>query len=103
MSLVAERWELESGGLGWWMISTYDPRERRPISPVFESPEALADWLSETGASAFANMTATREDWLRMILSEEEACSCGTDKDGETVSGVALLARDFRAECGEGQ
>ena len=38
--------------------------EGTPISPVMETPEQLARWLADTGASAFAGMTATYEQWL---------------------------------------
>ena len=38
--------------------------EGTPISPAFETPEALARWLADTGASSFAGMTATYERWL---------------------------------------
>ena len=41
--------------------------EGTPISPVMESPEALAHWLADNNASAFAGMTATYEQWLRTI------------------------------------
>jgi hypothetical protein len=40
--------------------------EGTPISPVMESPEALAAWLAETGASSFGGLTATYEQWLRV-------------------------------------
>ena len=35
-----------------------------PISPAFATPEELARWLADTGASSFAEMTATYEQWL---------------------------------------
>lgn len=41
-----------------------DTSEGTPISPAFETPEALAHWLADTGASAFGGMTATYEQWL---------------------------------------
>lgn len=43
-----------------------DTTEGTPISPVFPTPEALARWLTDTGASAFADMTAEYEHWLRV-------------------------------------
>ncbi len=64
--------------------------EGTPISPVFASPEELARWLTDTGASAFGDMTATHEEWLA-------ACRCGTVSaaivDGALVSGAALAHR----------
>jgi len=41
-----------------------DTSEGTPISPAFETPEELARWLADNGASAFAGMTATYEQWL---------------------------------------
>lgn len=40
--------------------------EGSPISPVMESPEALARWLADNEASAFGGMTASYEAWLRV-------------------------------------
>lgn len=41
--------------------------EGSPMPPPFATPEALATWLADTGASSFGYMTATREQWLAMI------------------------------------
>lgn len=38
--------------------------EGTPISPAMESPEALAQWLTDNKASAFGHSTATYEQWL---------------------------------------
>lgn len=38
--------------------------EGSPISPAFATPEELARWLYENGASAFGGLTATYEQWL---------------------------------------
>lgn len=38
--------------------------EGTPISPAFKTPEELARWLADTGASAFASQTASYESWL---------------------------------------
>lgn len=38
--------------------------EGTPISPAFETPEELAQWLVDNRASSFAHMTATYEQWL---------------------------------------
>lgn len=43
-----------------------DTSEGTPISPAFETPEELAQWLADNGASAFAGDTATYEQWLRV-------------------------------------
>ena len=38
--------------------------EGTPISPVMETPEALARWLVDNNASAFGGQTASYEGWL---------------------------------------
>jgi hypothetical protein len=43
-----------------------DCTEGTPISPPMETPEALARWLADTGASSFGGMTASYEAWLRV-------------------------------------
>lgn len=72
----------------WQMYE--DTTEGTPISPVMESPESLARWLADTGASAFAGMTATYEQWLSTINrgSAVSAVLAG----GKMMSGVAALA-----------
>lgn len=40
--------------------------EGTPISPVMETPEELARWLADNGASSFGSNTATYEQWLRV-------------------------------------
>lgn len=44
-----------------------DCSEGSPISPVLETPEELAQWLADTGASAFGGQTATYKEWLATI------------------------------------
>ena len=43
-----------------------DTSEGTPISPAFATPEELARWLADTGASAFGDSTASYESWLRV-------------------------------------
>lgn len=43
-----------------------DTSEGTPISPAFATPEELARWLADTGASAFGDQTASYEAWLRI-------------------------------------
>ena len=43
-----------------------DTSEGTPISPAFETPEELARWLADNGASAFGSETADYEAWLRV-------------------------------------
>jgi hypothetical protein len=40
--------------------------EGTPISPAFATPEELAMWLVDNGASAFADQTASYGHWLRI-------------------------------------
>ena len=52
------------------MLCMYeDTSEGTPISPAFATPEELARWLADTGASAFGGMTATYEQWLATCRS----------------------------------
>lgn len=44
-----------------------DTSEGTPISPVMETPEELARWLADNGASAFGHDTADYESWLATI------------------------------------
>lgn len=53
-------------GAGWQMWETCS--EGSPISPVFETPELLAHWLADNNASSFGYMTATYDQWLKMIM-----------------------------------
>lgn len=45
--------------------------EGTPISPAFESPEALARWLADTKANAYAGITLDYDRWLRAIIGED--------------------------------
>ena len=73
--------------MGLRMYSTIS--EGTPISPAFRTPEELARWLADTGASAFAGMTATYEQWLATCRSgwAPSAVACG----GNLVSGVEFM------------
>lgn len=52
------------------MLMMYeDTSEGTPISPAFDTPEKLAQWLADTRASAFGGMTATYEQWLATCKS----------------------------------
>lgn len=52
-------------GDGWQMWETTS--QGSPISPVFASPEGLANWLADTRTSAFGGIGASRDVWLGMI------------------------------------
>lgn len=62
--------------------------EGTPISTAFETPEELAKWLFETGASAFGHQTGSYEGWLR-VARGGFACSAVLDSNG-LRSGVEL-------------
>lgn len=66
--------------------------EGTPISPAFATPEALARWLADSGASAFGSETAGYEAWLRIArggYAPSMMCSPGTG----LVNGVEGLSR----------
>ena len=78
----------EGEGYQLWSTTT----EGTPMSPVFETPEKLAKWLAETGASSFGSHTQTYEQWLRFIKGPGWAMSAVADNSGirsgvEAVSG----------------
>lgn len=67
-----------------------DTSEGTPISPAFATPEELARWLADTGASAFGSDTASYEAWLR-VARGGYACSA-VITNGVMQSGVEGLA-----------
>lgn len=69
--------------------------EGTPISPVMETPEQLARWLADNGASAFAGQTASYEAWLR-VAKGSYACSAIVSNEG-IESGVGVLYEDEKA------
>jgi hypothetical protein len=64
--------------------------EGTPISPVMETPEALAQWLVDNEASSFANMTATYEQWLTVCKGQSSVSAAINMGTGEMISGVEL-------------
>jgi hypothetical protein len=67
-----------------------DTSEGTPISPAFATAEELAAWLEETGASAFAGMTATYGQWLSTIRRGWAVSA--VMEAGQMKSGVEALA-----------
>ena len=63
--------------------------EGSPISPVMETPEKLARWLTDNEASSFGNMTASYDAWLR-VCGGGYACSA-VAVNGVMQSGVEGL------------
>lgn len=76
-------------GEGWQMWETTS--EGSPISPVFDSPEKLARWLSDNNASAFGRQGASYEHWLKMIDGPAWAPSM-VMSGGQIMSGVEAVS-----------
>ena len=73
----------DPASLGWCMYETCS--EGTPISPVLGSPEELARWLTDNGASAFGYSTATYEQWLNV-------CRGGWAPSAVAMPGVGLVS-----------
>lgn len=65
--------------------------EGTPISPAFATPEELARWLADNGASSFGDMTATYEQWLAMINRGSSVASMVMEGN-KMISGVAAVS-----------
>jgi hypothetical protein len=87
-------------GPGWQMWETTS--EGSPISPVFPTPEELARWLADTGASAFGDETATYEEWLATIRRGWAVSAVCTPGRG-LESGVAGQAAAEAEFCQHGE
>jgi hypothetical protein len=68
-----------------------DTSEGTPISPAFETPEELARWLADNGASSFGNSTATYEQWLNI-------CRGGWAPSMVMTNGVIMSGVEFAAK-----
>ncbi|TGR71396.1 hypothetical protein EN837_08250 [bacterium M00.F.Ca.ET.194.01.1.1] len=67
-----------------------DTTEGTPISPAFATPEELARWLTDTGASSFGDQTASYEAWLR--VAKGGFAPSAVLYDGSLTSGVEAIA-----------
>lgn len=67
-----------------------DTSEGTPISPAFATPEELARWLADTGASSFGSSTATYDQWLRVCRGGFAPSAVYTPETG-LISGVEAL------------
>ncbi len=63
--------------------------EGTPISPVMESPEALAKWLADNDANSGAGRTANYEQWLKVCNGARPFGSVMVG--GQFISGVEAL------------
>lgn len=50
--------------------------EGTPISPVFDTPEALAAWLTDKRISLFADLKGTYAQWLEIIHGQTLLIVC---------------------------
>ena len=66
--------------------------EGSPLSPVFETPEELAEWLEANNASSFGSMTCSYDQWLEFIKGPGWAPSAIMDKNG-LHSGVCFSSK----------
>ncbi len=74
-----------------WYCMYETTSEGTPISPVLPTPESLARWLVDTGASAFGGFTATYDQWLRTCRGGWAPSMTFTTDDG-LRSGVEAMA-----------
>lgn len=65
--------------------------EGTPISPAFATPEELARWLADTGASSFGKMTATYEQWLSVCRGGWAPSAAIVDNRG-VISGIEAIS-----------
>ncbi len=74
-------------------LMMYEETEGTPISPPFETPEELAKWLADNGASSWGYSTATYDQWLSMCKAGWAPSAVYTQDTG-VISGVEYAA-DF--------
>jgi hypothetical protein len=79
-------------GEGWQMWETCS--EGSPMSPVFDTPEKLAQWLADTRASSFGSMTSTYEEWLKMIKGPGWSPSAFMSSEKGFISGVEFISKE---------
>lgn len=83
------------------MLMMYETTsEGTPLSPAFETPEELARWCADHGASAFGRQTASYGAWLQ-VARGAWAPSVIVTPGGGIESGVEGMARLDAIEDGE--
>lgn len=65
--------------------------EGSPISPVLASPEEVARWCADNGASAFGSQTADYKSWLRVAYGGYVPSAVMGPETAKFVSGVEGL------------
>lgn len=81
-------------GVATMLVMYENTSEGTPISPAFATPEELARWLADNEASAFADLTATYEQWLATIRRGSAMSAVLTTREGgpnTMQSGVAAM------------
>ena len=68
--------------------------EGSPVSPVFVTPEHLAQWLTEPGNDTSITQDTNYEQWLKFIKGDGWAPSMVCSPEHGLESGVAAVARD---------
>lgn len=56
--------------IGYQLYETTSSPEGSPISPIFETPEELADWLTKSEETIFAKKTLSFDKWMEIIKSQ---------------------------------
>lgn len=88
---VPERYMPEWGDFEKTQYMMYETTsEGTPISPAFDTPEELAKWLADTGASSFGPYTATYEEWLSCV--KKNSAPSMVIYNGVMKSGVEAMA-----------
>lgn len=72
-----------------------DTTEGTPKSPAFATPEELARYCADNGVSAFADMTATYEQWLH--VARGGWAPSAAMENGVMKSGVEAMAEQSAA------
>lgn len=87
----ANRWRRKEPprGVGYQIWETVS--EGSPISPVFKTPEALADWMAAPGNGWRSDQGTTREQWLRFINGPGWAPTLVSSPATGVVTGVQAV------------
>jgi hypothetical protein len=75
---------------GEWYQAWETTTEGSPISPSFETPEELAQWLEDNNASSFGSKTESYDQWLKFIRGPGWAPSM-VICNGKIMSGVEVI------------
>lgn len=77
----------------WMMYESVS--EGTPISPAFATPQELCRWLVKTGASAFADQTASYDAWWAVCQEGSTPGSAVLDvTTGQWTSAAEMMVRE---------